>query len=358
MQNRSDEDFNRLAAVTDDFLGKLNERPEISKAHSTFNTDYPQISVSVDAAKCLMHGLQPLEVLKTLSSYVGGDYASDFNRFTKTYRVMVQASASQRLNAESLAHMFVRNRAGELLPVGDYVELKPTNGAEYLTHFDLFPAIRVNGTPAPGYSSGQALQAVSEVAAQTLPVGFGYELSGMSREESTQGNATAWVLVLSVVFIYIVLSSLYESLFVPLSVLLVIPFGLLGSFLLTGVLGVENNIYMQTGIVMLVGMLSKTAILLTEVACERRRHGSTIAAAALCAAKVRFRPIVMTATVMVFGMLPLLFSSGAGAKGDLSIGATVLGGMVVGILALLFFVPVLFCAFQHLDEVCRGRSRA
>ena len=355
VQNRSGEDFEQLAKVEKLFEDELNKRPEIFKAHSTFNTSYPQYEVEVDAAKCMMHHVSPKDVLTALSDYVGGDYASNLNKFTKIYRVMVQASAQYRLNEASLSNMYVRSSDGNLSPLSEYVTLKKINGPEYLTHFNLFPGIRINGTPAAGYSSGQAIQAISEVAKQTLPTGFGYELSGMSREESSQGNVTGIVLLLSVVFIYIILSSLYESLLIPFAILLVIPFGLLGSFGLAALLGIENNIYMQTGLVMLIGMLAKTAILLTEVATERRRkEGLSIMDAALYAAKVRFRPIVMTATVMIFGMLPLVFSSGAGAKGDLSIGSGVLGGMVVGTIALLFFVPVLFCLFERWDEKIRG----
>ena len=356
VQNRSGEDFEQLAKVEKQFEDELNKRPEIFKAHSTFNTSYPQYEVEVDAAKCMMHHVSPKDVLTALADYVGGDYASNLNKFTKIYRVMVQASAQYRLNEASLSNMYVRSSDGELSPLSEYVVLKKINGPEYLTHFNLFPGIRINGTPAAGYSSGQAIQAISEVAKQTLPTGFGYELSGMSREESSQGNVTGIVLLLSVVFIYIILSSLYESLLIPFAILLVIPFGLLGSFGLAALLDIENNIYMQTGLVMLIGMLAKTAILLTEVATERRRKdGLSITAAALYAAKIRFRPIVMTATVMIFGMLPLMFSSGAGAKGDLSIGAGVLGGMVVGTIALLFFVPVLFCLFERWDEKIRRK---
>ena len=356
VQNRSGEDFEQLAKVEKQFEDELNKRPEIFKAHSTFNTSYPQYEVEVDAAKCMMHHVSPKDVLTALADYVGGDYASNLNKFTKIYRVMVQASAQYRLNEASLSNMYVRSSDGALSPLSEYVVLKKINGPEYLTHFNLFPGIRINGTPAAGYSSGQAIQAISEVAKQTLPTGFGYELSGMSREESSQGNVTGIVLLLSVVFIYIILSSLYESLLIPFAILLVIPFGLLGSFGLAALLDIENNIYMQTGLVMLIGMLAKTAILLTEVATERRRKdGLSITAAALYAAKIRFRPIVMTATVMIFGMLPLMFSSGAGAKGDLSIGAGVLGGMVVGTIALLFFVPVLFCLFERWDEKIRRK---
>lgn len=351
VQNRSGEDFKSLEKYTNLFVDALNKRPEISKANSTFDTSYPQYEVSVDAAKCMMKNVSPKDVLEALASYVGGDYASNLNKFTKVYRVMVQASAQYRLNEQSLDNMYVRGADGELSPLSELVVLKKTNGPEYLTHFNLFPGIRINGTPAAGYSSGQALQAISEVAARTLPTGYGYELSGMSREESAQTGTTAIVILISIVFIYIILSSLYESLLIPLAVLLVVPFALLGSFIMSAVFGIENNIYMQTGLVMLIGMMSKTAILLTEVATERRRkHGASILSASLYAARLRLRPIVMTATVMIFGMLPLMFSTGAGARGNIAIGAGVLGGMVAGTVALLFFVPMLFCLFERTDE--------
>lgn len=357
VQNHTGEDFNTLSEVTKRFLEALNQRPEISKAHSSFDTSYPQYEVSVDAAKCLMHNVSPKDVLSSLSDYVGGNYASNINKYTKIYRVMLQASAQYRLDENALTNMYVRSSDGNLLSLSELVELKKVNGPEYLTHFNLFPSVRVNGTPASGYSTGQALQAISEVAAQTLPVGYGYELGGMSREEASQGNTTGLILLLSVVFIYIILSSLYESLLIPFAILLVLPFGLLGSFCFSAMLGVENNIYMQTGLVMLVGMLTKTAILITEVAIERRRKGgASIVRSALFAARLRLRPIVMTATVMVFGMLPLVFASRAGAKGNVAIGAGVLGGMVLGTVALVFFVPVLYCLFEWLDERLRKRT--
>lgn len=358
VQNRSGEDFSGLAKTAKLFIDRLNERPEIAKAHSSFDTSYPQYEVSVDAAKCMMKGVSPKDVLTALADYVGGDYASNINIFTKVYRVMVQASPEYRLNEQSLDNMYVRGSDGELSPLSEYVTLRKVNGPEYLTHFNLFPGIRINGTPAAGYSTGQALQAISEVAVHTLPTGYGYELSGMSREESAQGGTTTMILLLSVVFVYIILCSLYESLLLPFAILLVVPFSLLGSFAFSALFGIENNIYMQTGLIMLIGMTAKTAILLTEVATEcRRGRGMTIAAAAMYAARLRLRPIVMTAAVMIFGMLPLMFSSGAGAKGNIAIGAGVLGGMVVGTVVLLLLVPMLFCLFERLDEKWRGKRK-
>lgn len=356
VQNRSGEDFKALSVATQKLTDALNKRPEIGKAHYTFNMDYPQYSVEVDAARCMMKGVSPKDVLTTMSAYIGGDYASNINKYTKLYRVMVQSEATERLNEEALRNMFVRSEDGTMSPLSEYVVLKKVNGAEYLTHFNLFPSIRINGTAAAGYSSGQAIQAISEVAAQTLPKGYGYELGGMSREESSQGNATIVILAISIVFIYIILCCLYESLLIPFAIILVVPFGLCGSFLLSLLFGIDNSIYMQIGLVMLIGMLAKTGILLTEYATERRKVGESIIRATLSAAVVRLRPIIMTASVMIIGMLPLMFAHGAGARGNVAIGTCVVGGMVVGTIAILFFLPVLYCIFETLDENMRNRK--
>ena len=272
------------------------------------------------------------------------------NRFSKLYRVMVQASPEFRLDTEALNNMFVRNSDGEMSPVSQYLTLTRVYGAETLSRFNLFPAISVNGTPAAGYSSGQAIQAVREVAEETLPEGYGFEFGGMSREEASSGSTTTLVFVICVVFIYLILCALYESLFIPIAVILSVPFGLAGSFLFAKMFGLENNIYLQTGLIMLIGLLAKTAILLTEYASERRRHGMTITQAAISAAQVRLRPILMTSLTMIFGMLPMMFSSGVGANGNISIGVGTVGGMLIGTIALLFIVPVLFIVFQTLQE--------
>lgn len=272
------------------------------------------------------------------------------NRFSKLYRVMVQASPEFRLDTEALNNMFVRNSDGEMSPVSQYLTLTRVYGAETLSRFNLFSAISVNGTPAAGYSSGQAIQAVREVAEETLPEGYGFEFGGMSREEASSGSTTTLVFVICVVFIYLILCALYESLFIPIAVILSVPFGLAGSFLFAKMFGLENNIYLQTGLIMLIGLLAKTAILLTEYASERRRHGMTITQAAISAAQVRLRPILMTSLTMIFGMLPMMFSSGVGANGNISIGVGTVGGMLIGTIALLFIVPVLFIVFQTLQE--------
>ena len=306
--------------------------------------------VEVDAARCKRNGVSPSEVLNVLSGYIGGNYASNMNRFSKLYRVMVQASPEFRLDTEALNNMFVRNSDGEMSPVSQYLTLTRVYGAETLSRFNLFSAISVNGTPAAGYSSGQAIQAVREVAEETLPEGYGFEFGGMSREEASSGSTTTLVFVICVVFIYLILCALYESLFIPIAVILSVPFGLAGSFLFAKMFGLENNIYLQTGLIMLIGLLAKTAILLTEYASERRRHGMTITQAAISAAQVRLRPILMTSLTMIFGMLPMMFSLGVGANGNISIGVGTVGGMLIGTIALLFIVPVLFIVFQTLQE--------
>ena len=339
-----------LLKYTRQMIDALNARPEIARATTSFDTKFPQYLVEVDAARCKRNGVSPSEVLNVLSGYIGGNYASNMNRFSKLYRVMVQASPEFRLDTEALNNMFVRNSDGEMSPVSQYLTLTRVYGAETLSRFNLFSAISVNGTPAAGYSSGQAIQAVREVAEETLPEGYGFEFGGMSREEASSGSTTTLVFVIWVVFIYLILCALYESLFIPIAVILSVPFGLAGSFLFAKMFGLENNIYLQTGLIMLIGLLAKTAILLTEYASERRRHGMTITQAAISAAQVRLRPILMTSLTMIFGMLPMMFSSGVGANGNISIGVGTVGGMLIGTIALLFIVPVLFIVFQTLQE--------
>lgn len=339
-----------LLKYTRQIIDELKKRPEIGRATTSFDTKFPQYLLEVDAALCKRNGVSPSDVLSTLSGYIGGNYASNMNRFSKLYRVMVQAPPEFRLNTESLNNIFVRNDAGEMTPIKQYLKLTRIYGSETLTRFNLFSAIQVNGAAATGYSSGQAIQAVKEVAAQVLPTGYGYEFGGMSREESNTGNTTTLVFVICVVFIYLILCALYESLFVPMAVILSVPFGLAGSFLFAKMFGLENNIYLQTGLIMLIGLLSKTAILLTEYASERRHQGMSIMQAAISAAQVRLRPILMTSLTMIFGMLPMMFSTGVGANGNISIGVGTVGGMLIGTIALLFIVPPLFMVFQYLQE--------
>ena len=350
VQDRKGEDIATLFEHTRAFIQGLNERPEIQSALTTFDTRFPQYLVEVDAARCKRADISPSDVLDVISCYVGGNYASNINRFSKIYRVMIQARPEDRLDTEALNNMFVRTSNGDMAPVGQFVTLTKTYGPEILSRFNLFNAISVNASAATGYSSGDAINAVAEVAKETLPSGYGYELGGISREEASSGTSIVIIFIICILFIYIILCSLYESLFIPLAVMLSIPFGLAGSFVFANIFGIENNVYMQTGLIMLIGLLAKTAILLTEYASERRRAGMSIAAAALSAATVRLRPILMTALTMIIGLLPLVVATGAGANGNISLGVGTVGGMLIGTIALLFVVPVLFIVFQHIEE--------
>ena len=350
VQDKHGGTINDLLGYTNKLIAALNERPEISRAITNFSLKYPQYRVEVDAALCKRSGVSPSDVLQALSGYVGGLYASNFVRFTKLYRVMVQASLEYRLDTESLNNIFVRTSSGEMSPIGQYITLTRIYGSETLSRFNLFPSIMVNGTAAEGYSSGQAIDAIRETAAEVLPEGYGYEFGGMTREEASAQNTTALVFVICIVFIYLILCALYESIFIPMAVILSVPFGLLGSFIFAWIWGLENNIYMQTGLIMLIGLLSKTAILLTEYASARRRQGMSILAAALDAAAVRLRPILMTSMTMIFGLLPLAIATGIGANGNRSLGVGAIGGMLIGTIALLFIVPILFVVFQTIEE--------
>lgn len=350
VQDRAGGDINTLQKYTTDFIAALNQRPEIQMAYTSFDTKFPQYTVEVDAARCQRAGITTTDVLSVLSGFIGGNYSSNLNRFSKLYRVMVQADKVYRLDKDALNNMFVRTSSGEMAPIGQFVTLTKVYGTETLTRFNLYNSIQVNGLPADGYSTGEAIAAIEEVAKQTLPVGYGYEFGGITREEAGSGSNTIIIFAICIIFVFLILCALYESIFVPLAVMLSVPFGLMGSFLFAKMWGLENNIYMQTGLIMLIGLLAKTAILLTEYASTRRRQGMTIAQAAVSAAGVRLRPILMTALTMIIGLLPLVFASGAGANGNISLGVGTVGGMIVGTLALLFVVPTLFIVFQTLQE--------
>ena len=342
IQDFSDKSVKDLENVTQEFISELTKRPEIARAQTSFNSNYPQYKVEVDAAMCKRNGISPIDVLRTLGAYVGGSYSSNINRFSKLYRVMLQAPAESRVSEESLSNIFVRNKSGQMSPISNYVTLTRIYGAENLTHFNLFQSIAINGAPADGYSSGQAIKAIEEVAKETLPSGYGYEFGAMTREEAETGNSSTWVFIICVIFIYLILAALYESITIPFAVILSVPFGLSGSFLLAWMFGLENNIYMQTGVIMLIGLLAKTAILITEYAVEARRNGHDIKTSALLAAKHRLRPIIMTSATMILGLLPMIFASGVGSNGSKSLAIGVIGGMFLGTIALLFITPALF----------------
>lgn len=358
LQDRGGKGIDALSQVTNDFLDALNKRPEIQRAFTSFSANFPQYRVDVDEAQCQRAGTTTEEVLNVLSGYFGSIYASNFNRFTKLYRVIIQASSDERKDMQALDNIYVKTNGG-MTPVSQFVKLNKTYGSESLTRFNMFTSINVQGMPAEGYSSGDVINAVNEVAQQTLPTGYGYEFSGMTREEEQMANSHDTVIIYSIciLFIYLILCALYESLFIPMAVILSVPFGLMGSFFFARMWGIENNIYLQTGLIMLIGLLSKTAILLTEYASERRKAGMSLSQAAMSAASVRLRPILMTALTMVFGLLPLMFASGVGANGNRSLGVGAVGGMIIGTIALLFVTPAFFIVFQYIEERVMGKRK-
>ena len=352
VQNFEGDSINNVKEVADRFAQALSEREEIGEVYNNYEVNFPQYTVSVNAAICKRYGIEPSEVLSTLNGYVGGNYASQFNAFGRLYHVMLQADPELRADPDDLNNIFVvsDDENTHFLPITELATLKKSYGVQSLNRFNLFTSISLEVEPDDGYSSGDAIKAIEEVARTSLPMGYGYEYTGTTREEAETTNNSIWIFVLIIVFIYLVLCSLYESLFIPLAVLLSIPFGLVGSCVFALFFELENNIYMQVGIIMLIGLLSKTAILLTEYATERRRQGLSIREAALEAAKARLRPIIMTAMTLVIGLMPLAFASGAGAMGNISLGLCVIGGMTLGTLSLLFFVPIFFILFKSLEE--------
>ena len=350
LQDKTGGDLTEFYNIYLQFIGALNQRPEIAMAYSTFNINFPQYVVSIDAAKAKRAGISPNAILSTLSGYYGGQYVSNVNRFSKMYYVTIQSDPKYRLDTESLNNVFVRSNSGEMAPLSQFVNLTRVYSSEVLNRFNMYSSIAVNGTAADGYSSGDAIKAIQETAAQVLPKGYGYDFDGITREEAQTGSNTTIIFGICILLIYLILSALYESFLLPFAVILSVPCGLLGSFLFAKMLGLENNIYLQTGIIMLIGLLSKTAILITEYAADRRAAGMSLTQAAVSAAKARLRPILMTVLTCVFGMIPLVFSHGVGANGNSTLGSGVVGGMIVGTLALLFLVPTLFIVFQTLQE--------
>lgn len=350
LQDKTGGDLNQFYAIAQEFLAKLNQRPEISAAQTSFNPTFPQYMIDIDAAKCKQAGISPGLILTTLQGYYGGLYASNFNRFGKLYRVMIQADPAYRISPETLNNIKIRN-GNEMAPITQFMDLRKVYGPDNIKRFNMFTAISVNGSAAPGYSSGQAIRAIEEVAKETLPAGYGYEFSGMTREEQSAGSGTtAIIFTLCLVFVYLLLSAQYESYLLPLAVILSIPFGLAGSFIFAQIMGVENNIYMQIALIMLMGLLAKNAILIVEFALDRRKMGMSITWAAVLGAAARLRPILMTSLAMVVGLLPLMFAHGVGAHGNSTLGTGAVGGMLIGMICQIFIVPALFVVFQYLQE--------
>ncbi len=364
VEDPTDGDMSAFAETTDKFLGKLMERPEISVAMSSYSERYPEYKVEVDAAQCDRAGISPKTVLNTLGNYCGGAYIGNFNQFGKVYRIMVSASPEYRLDPSSLNNIFVRVGSGKMAPIAEFVSLKEVVGPSTLEHFNAYQSITCNISLASGYSEGEAQEAIAEVFRQEMPAEYKYEYSGMSRElaESAESNTTIAIYCICILLIYLILVSLYESWFTPWAVLLSVPFGLMGGFgmiylcALFDVSGMDNNIYVQTGVIMLIGLLSKTAILITEVATEHRKQGMSISEAAFAACRERLRPILMTVACMVIGMMPLVIESGAGANGNRALALGVVGGMSVGTIALVFVVPTFFIVFQRLHERVQGKA--
>lgn len=364
MQDKTGGDLDKFYDVVKSYIAALQARPEIKSAQTNFNPRFPQYMIDIDAAACKKAGISPSDILTTMQGYYGGLYASNFNRFGKMYRVMVQADPSSRANLESLDNIKVRN-GNEMAPISQFMTIKKVYGPDIIGRFNLYTSIKVMVAPAEGYTSGQALAALSEVSKENLPTGFSYELGGMAREEAeTSGSTTGLIFILCFVFVYLLLSAQYESYILPLSVLLSIPFGLLGSFLFVNgmsaignisvmkmILGsMSNDIYMQIALIMLIGLLAKNAILIVEFALDRRRMGMSITWAAVLGAAARLRPILMTSLAMVVGLLPMMFAFGVGAHGNRTLGTAAIGGMLVGMILQIFIVPALFVAFQYLQE--------
>lgn len=350
MQDKTGGDINEFFNVVQTFLGALNQQPEIQMAYTTFNPTFPQYLVDVDAAKCKQAGISPQTVLSTLQGYYGGMYVSNFNRFGKLYRVMMQASPETRVSPETLNNIKIRNGA-EMASIANFVKLTRVYGPDLLNRFNMFQSISVSGTPNPGYSSGDALAAINRVANEVLPQGYGYDFSGMTREEAnSSSNATAIIFGLCLLFVYLLLSAQYESYILPLAVIFSIPFGLMGTFIFADISGISNNIYLQIALIMLIGLLAKNAILIVEFALERRRTGMSVVKAAIDGAVARLRPILMTSLALIIGLLPLMFAHGVGANGNRALGTGSVGGMLIGMIFQIFIVPALFVTFQLIQE--------
>ena len=356
--NKNGQDLRTFFDITQRFVEALNRRPEVSDAYSGYAIDYPQYRVDVDVSRCKKLGVSPSAVLNELGAFLGSSYVSNFNKYNQVYQVTMQLRPTDRADLHSLDRLFVRSnsssfgggREGAMLPVSQFVTLRKEYMPQSLSRFNMVGSIDVTGSVAQGSSTGDAIRAIREVARKELPVGYGIEFGGITREESQTGSNVVLIFLVCVFFVYLIMVALYESLFIPLAVILGVPFGLMGALLFAQVFGVQNNIYLQVGLIMLIGLLCKTAILLTEYATQCRHAGMSLKQSAFFAAKMRLRPILMTSLTMIFGMLPLMFASGAGANGSRTVGVGTVGGMLIGTVGLLFVVPALFVLFQTLQE--------
>ena len=350
LQDKTGGDLNNFFQVYQRFIGALNQRPEIQMAYSTFNPTFPQYLVEIDVAKVKQAGLTQNAVLSALQGYYGGMYISNFNKFGKLYRVMMQAEPDARVSPETLKQIKVRNGA-EMAPIDNFVKLTRVYGPDVINRFNMFTSIQVTGSPNPGVSSGDAIRAINEVAEQTLPQGFGFEFSGLYREESNSSSgSTGYIFGLVLLFVYLILSAQYESYLIPWAVILSVPFGLMGTFIFAKMMDIDNNIYLQIALIMLIGLLAKNAILIVEFALERRRAGMSILTSAIQGAVARLRPILMTSLAMIIGLLPMMFAHGAGANGYHALGSGAIGGMLIGMILQVLIVPALFVIFQKIQE--------
>lgn len=354
LQDREGRDISTFSKVGNDFIAALNQRPEIQFASTSFDVSFPQYQIDVNVEKTKEAGLTVNDILSTMQGYYGGVYASNFNQFGKQYRVMYQAEPEYRANPEGLNTIYVRNSDGIMAPITGFITLSRVYGPQSISRFNLYTSMGINGSPNPGYSSGDAINAINEVAAQSLPVGYAFEFSGMTREEISAGSQTFFIFTLVIIFVFLLLSAQYESYLVPFAVLFSLPIGLAGTYIFATIFGIANSIYLQITLIMLVGLLSKNAILIVEFSLARRRHGMPIVKAALEGAQARFRPILMTSFALIFGLAPLMFSTGAGAVGNSSIGTGAIGGMLIGTLLGVFVIPILFIIFQGLQERISG----
>lgn len=355
LQDKGDDDWQKLSQVTNDFLAELSKRPEIQYAMTNFNPNFPQFQMDINIERAKNAGVSVSDIFNTMQGYYGGLYTTDFNKFGKQYRVMIQAPPSERATEESIHKIFVKNAAGQQVAISQFIDLKRIYGPEAVARFNMLKAVNINGKANPGYSSGDAIRAVEEVAAQHLPKTYGYEFSGMTREEILAGNQAAIIFLLSLIFVYFILSAQYESYLLPLSVLLSLPVGIAGAIGFVKLAGLENNIYFQVALVMLIGLLAKNAILIVEFAIQRRKHGMDLIEAAIEGSRARLRPILMTSLAFIFGLLPLAFASGVGQEGNRSIGMGAVGGMLIGTVLGVFVIPVLFVVFQSIQEKISGK---
>ena len=355
IQDKGDDDWQTVSKVTNEFLGELMKRPEIQYAITNFNPNFPQYEMDIKVERAKNAGVSINDIFNTMQGYYGGLYTTDFNKFGKQYRVMIQAKPSDRENLESINNIYVKNASGQQVAISQFIDFKRIYGPEAVARFNMLKAVNVNGKAKPGFSSGDAIKAIQEVAAEHLPKSYSYEFSGMTREEIIAGSQAAWVFLLSLIFVYFLLSAQYESYLVPLAVLLSLPVGLAGAIGFVNLAGLDNNIYFQVALIMLIGLLAKNAILIVEFAIQRRRNGMPLVQSAIEGAQARLRPILMTSLAFIFGLLPLALASGVGAVGNRSIGMGAVGGMLVGTVIGVFFIPILFVIFQGLQERISGK---